>query len=81
MNNRLIATLAALAIAAPLMACGNETEAPEQTEGVKQEQQKDEGQQTDDQKKSEEELRQASTCEGLAGSLNTNPTCPTGGGY
>ena len=88
MNNKLIATLAALAIAAPLMGCAGDTsdDVPEQQDGVKQEaaQNNDpnapkDQQKTDDQQ-NDEKLRQAepNSCGGNAGQVGEIWCTPCG---
>ena len=78
MNTKLIATLAALAIAAPLMGCAGETDAPEQQDGLKQEAQSDsnkDDQKTTEEKKTDETLGQEwpNSCEANAAALGQNP--------
>ena len=79
MNTKLIATFAALAIAAPLMGCAGETDAPEQRDGLTQKVQTDSSedadQKTTSDEKTDESLRQAepNTCEGNAGEVGSNP--------
>ena len=84
MNSKLIATLAALAIAAPLMGCAGETDAPEQQDGLKQEAQSDsnkDDQKTAEEKAEQEKLRQAEpgdSCPGNSGAIGENPCGPCG---
>ena len=85
MNTKLLATLAALAISAPLMGCAGETDAPDQQEGVKQDavqgdSTNDDQKTADQQRVEDEKLRQAepNSCEPNAAGVNENPCC---GGY
>ena len=81
MNNKLIATLAALAIAAPLMGCSGDSEdVPVQQDGVKQEAQTSDSNANKDQQKTtdqqeQDKLRQAepNSCGGNAGDVGENP--------
>ena len=81
MNTKLLATLAALAISAPLMGCAGETDAPDQEDGVKQDAVQADQANTDktaDQKRVEDQkIREAepNTCEPNAAGVNENPCC------